>query len=76
MKRRAGAQDLGGVLDLVGGKLQTLSKLILDSRVRQRAIDRQIGDLSNELQQFGAWDGQRVVVTVHLAAPTATAARN
>ncbi len=68
-----GPQDLGGLLDLVGGKLQTLSKLILDSRVRQRAIDRQIGDLSNELQRLAPQDGQRIVVTVHLAAPVATA---
>ena len=68
-----GPEDLGNMLDLVGGKLQTLSKLILDSRVRQRAIDRQIGDLSNELQQLAPQDGQRVVVTVHLAAPVAAA---
>ncbi|MGH8760658.1 MAG: DUF4140 domain-containing protein, partial [Burkholderiales bacterium] len=27
-----GPADLGGLLDLVGGKLQTLSKLVLDSR--------------------------------------------
>lgn len=65
--------DLGGLLDLVGGKLQTLSKLILDSRVRQRGIDRQIADLSNELQRLAPQEGQRVVVTVHLAAPVATA---
>ncbi|MBC8036199.1 MAG: mucoidy inhibitor MuiA family protein [Rhizobiales bacterium] len=68
-----GPADLGGLLDLVGGKLQTLSKLILDSRVRQRAIDRQIGDLSNELQRLAPQDGQRIMVTVHLAAPVATA---
>ena len=65
--------DLGGLLDLVGSKLQTLSKLILDSRVRQRGIDRQIADLSNELQRLAPQEGQRVVVTVHLAAPVATA---
>ncbi len=64
-------EDLGGLLDLVGGKLQTLSKLILDSRVRQRGIDRQIGDLSAELQRLAPQEGQRVVVTVHLAAPVA-----
>jgi len=71
--KRFGPEDLGGLLDLVGGKLQTLSKLILDSRVRQRAIDRQIVDLSNELQRLAPQDEQRVVVTVHLAAPVATA---
>ncbi len=71
--KRFGAEDLGGLLDLVGNKLQTLSKLILDSRVRQRAIDRQIGDLSNELLRLAPQDEQRVAVTVHLAAPVATA---
>jgi len=71
--KRFGPGDLGGLLDLVGGKLQTLSKLILDSRVRQRGIDRQIADLSNELQRLAPQEGQRVVVTVHLAAPVATA---
>ena len=69
--KRFGPEDLGGLLDLVGGKLQTLSKLILDSRVRQRVIDRQIGDLSDELQRLAPQDEQRVVVTVHLAAPVA-----
>ncbi len=71
--KRFGPEDLGGLLDLVGGKLQMLSKLILDSRVRQRAIDRQIGDLSDELLRLAPQDEQRVVVTVHLAAPVAAA---
>jgi uncharacterized protein (TIGR02231 family) len=71
--KKFGPGDLGGLLDLVGGKLQTLSKLILDSRVRQRSIDRQIGDLSNGLQRLAPQEAQRVVVTVHLAAPIATA---
>ena len=67
-----GAQDLGSLLDLVGGKLQTLSKLVLDSRVRQRDIDKQVADLSNELKRLAPQDEQRMVVTVHLAAPVAT----
>ena len=67
-----GAQDLGSLLDLVGGKLQTLSKLVLDSRVRQRDIDKQVADLNGELEQLAPQDEQRMVVTVHLAAPVAT----
>jgi uncharacterized protein (TIGR02231 family) len=70
--RTFGPQDLGNLLDLVGGKLQVLSKLVLDSRVRQRAIDREAGDLSNELAQLAPQDEERIVVTVHLAAPAAT----
>lgn len=64
-----GAADLGQLLDLVGGKLQTLSKLVLDSRVRQRQIDLAINDLSNQIATLAPAEQARMLVTVHLAAP-------
>ena len=64
-----GAADLGQLLDLVGGKLQTLSKLVLDSRVRQRQIDLAINDLSSQIATLAPAEQARMLVTVHLAAP-------
>ena len=64
-----GATDLGQLLDLVGGKLQTLSKLVLDSRVRQRQIDQMTGDISNQIAMLAPAEQARMLVTVHLAAP-------
>ena len=63
-----GAADLGQLLDLVGGKLQGLSKLILEARVRQRQIDEQVSDLNNTLEGLAPQEQQRMTVTVHLAA--------
>lgn len=64
-----GAQDLGQLLDLVGGKLQTLSKLVLDSRARQRGIDKQMNDVSNQMAQLAPQQQARMMVKVHLASP-------
>ena len=67
-----GADDLGALLDLVGGKLNTLSKLVLESRVRQRDIDTRVNDLSSQMAQLAPQQQARMLVTVHLAAPAAT----
>ena len=64
-----GAADLGQLLDVVGGKLQTLSKLILDARVRQRQIDTAVNDLSNQMAMLAPQQQARMTVTVHLVAP-------
>ena len=64
-----GAADLGQLLDLVGGKLQVLSKLVLESRVRQRQIDVAMADLSNQIGMLAPTQQARMLVTVHLAAP-------
>ena len=66
-----GAQDLGQLLDLVGGKLAALSKTVLDSRVRQRVIDEEVSGLNEQIAQLAPQDEERMLVTVHLAAPTA-----
>jgi len=67
-----GADDLGQLLDLVAGKLQTLSKLVIDSRLSQRDIDQKINDLSIEMSQLAPQEQARMRVAVHLAAPAAT----
>jgi uncharacterized protein (TIGR02231 family) len=64
-----GAADLGQLLDLVGGKLQVLSKLVLDSRMRQRDIDQAINDLQNQMNALAPQQQAKTTVTVHLAAP-------
>lgn len=67
-----GPDDLGKLLDLVGGKLESLSKLVIDSRVRQRDIDIRIDDLFNKIAELAPRETQRMMVSVHLAAPAAT----
>ncbi len=64
-----GAADLGQLLDLVGGKLQTLSKLVLEARVRQRQIDQTVNGMSNQMAMLAPPEQARMLVTVHLAAP-------
>lgn len=66
------AQGLGGVLDLVGTKLASLGKTILDARTRQREIDRQVEDLNKKLADLAPREDQRMRVSVHLTAPAET----
>jgi uncharacterized protein (TIGR02231 family) len=70
--QRRGAEDLANLLGLVGEKLQSYSKTVLDARIRQRAIDKQMNDLSNEAAQLAPQDQARVTVTVNLSAPVET----
>ena len=69
--RAFGAPELGSLLDLVGGKLQTLSKTVLDARVRQRAIDTSVGELQAAVAAMAPQNAVRTVVSVHLTAPAA-----
>lgn len=66
------AQGLGGVLDLVGTRLASLGKTVLDARQRQREIDRLIGDLNKKLSNLAPREDQRMRVSVHLTAPQET----
>lgn len=66
------AQGLGGVLDLVGAKLASLGKTVLDARGRQREIDRLIEDLNRKLAELAPNEDQRMRVAVHLTAPQET----
>ncbi|MFT3987708.1 mucoidy inhibitor MuiA family protein [Aestuariivirga sp.] len=60
-------QDLTNLVDLVGGKLQDVSKLTFESKIRQRSIDKQIADVQAQLDQMAPRDEQRFRVSVHLA---------
>lgn len=66
-----GAQDLGQLLDLVGGKLNALSKTVIDAHERQRAIDEEISRINERIAALAPQDQQKTVVTVHLASPAA-----
>jgi len=66
-----GAADLGQLLDLVGSKLQILSKFVLDSRTRQREIDEAVSEISKQIGQLAPQAEARTRVSVHLSAPAA-----
>lgn len=67
-----GAAELGNLLDLVGGKLQALSKTVMEARLRQRDIDKQVAELQTKLNELAPQEVMRTVVSVHLSAPAAT----
>lgn len=66
------ATQLGGLVDLVGARLSTISKTMHDAQLRQRAIDKLIADLQLKSQALAPDDRARVQVLVHIAAATAT----
>jgi len=66
------AQGLSGVLDLVGSKLASLGKTILDARQRQREIDRLVEDLNKKMADLAPREDRRMRVSVHLTAPQET----
>jgi uncharacterized protein (TIGR02231 family) len=66
------AQRLSGVLDLVGTKLASLGKTVLDARLRQREIGRLIDDLNKKLASLAPQREQRLRVSLHLTAPQET----
>jgi uncharacterized protein (TIGR02231 family) len=70
--RILGAQELSALLELVANRLQAHSKTVLDARVRQRDIDRQIQDISTKMAALAPGDQARNQVTVHLTAPAAS----
>ncbi len=70
--RMAVSDELGKLLSLVGGKMQELSKMVLDAWLRQRAIDKQVNDLATELAGLAPQEQARMRVIVHLAAPAET----
>lgn len=71
--RMAVSEELGKLLSLVGGKMQELSKTVLDARLRQRAIDKQVNDLATKLSQLAPQQQAQMRVIVHLAAPAEAA---
>ncbi|MGQ0484459.1 MAG: mucoidy inhibitor MuiA family protein [Hyphomicrobiales bacterium] len=69
------SEEIGRLLNLVGGKMQELSKTVLDARLRQRAIDKQVNDLATELAGLAPREQAQMRVTVHLAAPAKSSGR-
>jgi uncharacterized protein (TIGR02231 family) len=70
--RPVDAAQLGGVLDLVSSKLQTIGKIILEARVRHREIDRQVNDLTLKLGELAPREVTTMLVSVHVTVPMAT----
>lgn len=66
------AQGLGGVLDLVGTKLASYGKTVLDAKTRQREIDRLIIDLNRKRASLAPQEETRMRVSVHLTAAQGT----
>jgi uncharacterized protein (TIGR02231 family) len=66
------AAQLGGLVELVGARLATVSKLIHDAQIRQRSIDKQIAELQLKASTLAPDDREHVEVNVHIAAATQT----
>jgi uncharacterized protein (TIGR02231 family) len=63
------AAQLGSLLDLVSAKLSVISKIIHEAQIRQRDIDKQVGELHNKLAGIAPAQVARMQVAVHLTAP-------
>jgi uncharacterized protein (TIGR02231 family) len=66
------AMQLGSLLDLVSAKLNVISKIIHETQIRQRDIDKQVGELHNKLAGIAPAQVARMQVAVHLTAPAET----
>ena len=66
------AMQLGSLLDLVSAKLNLISKTIHEAQIRQRDIDKQVGELHNKLAGIAPAQVARMQVAVHLTAPAET----
>jgi uncharacterized protein (TIGR02231 family) len=66
------AGQLGSLLDLVSAKLNLISKAIHEAQIRQRDIDKQVGELHNKLAGIAPAQVARMQVAVHLTAPAET----
>jgi uncharacterized protein (TIGR02231 family) len=65
------ANQLGGLLDLVGQKLSTLSASILTAQKRQREIDEKTVELSAALNELSPQEEYRTEVVVNVEAKAA-----
>jgi uncharacterized protein (TIGR02231 family) len=66
------AAQLGSLLDLVSAKLNVISKVIHEAQIRQRDIDKQVGEFHNKLAGIAPAQVARMQVAVHLTAPAET----
>ncbi len=66
------AAQLGGLVDLVGSRLSTISKSMHEAQLRQRDIDKVVADLQVKSQELAPDDRSHVQVSIHIAAAKAT----
>jgi uncharacterized protein (TIGR02231 family) len=66
------ATQLGGLVDLVGARLSTISKSTHEAQLRQRVIDKLIADLQIKGQALAPDGRAHVQVMVHVAATAQT----
>ena len=66
------AMQLGSLLDLVSAKLSVISKAIHEAQIRQRDIDKQVGEFHNKLAGIAPAQVAGMQVAVHLTAPAET----
>lgn len=64
--------SLGGLFDLVGGKLAAISTTIHQAQIRQRMIDRDVNDLQVKMAGLAPQQVARMEVAVNLMAEAAT----
>ncbi|HMB47775.1 MAG TPA: mucoidy inhibitor MuiA family protein [Afifellaceae bacterium] len=69
---RVDSAELGNLFDLVASRLQALDKRALDAGIRKRQINKQIGDLENQLSELAPQRRVKSVVTVNLSSEAAT----
>ena len=62
------AQGLGSVLEVVSTKLDAISKTVHASQMRQRDIDKQVGELQTRLQNLAPDQGRKLNVAINLSA--------
>ncbi len=60
------ATQLGGLVDLVGTRLSAISKNIHEAQLRQRAIDKLIGDLQIKASVLAPTENAHYQVAVHI----------
>lgn len=66
------AAALGGLLDVVGQRLSSLATLTQQSRLRQKAIDEEMGKLQVEISLLAPKEGYRTDIVVNLSTVAAT----
>ena len=63
---------LGSVLDVVATKLQAISKTIHSAQLRQRDIDKRVGEFQVSLGSLAPQQGSRLQVAINVAATAET----
>ena len=66
------ATQLGGLVDLVGTRLAAISKNIHEAQLRQRAIDKLIGDLQIKGSVLAPTENAHYQVAVHISSAAQT----